>query len=139
VIEWTDGRGLVGTGTPWDSVPYKGVGYQIGQANNALIYPGIGLGTIVSRADHVTDGMLRAAAEAIAALVEVTRPGAALLPGVENLRAVSASVAVAVARRAAKDGVAPAELSDPVQAVEDAMWRAGYPPLTETLNTVATG
>src|SRR5919108_1258605 len=56
LIKWTDGRAMIGTGTPWDAVPYKGVDYQIGQANNALIYPGIGLGTIVSRASHVTDG-----------------------------------------------------------------------------------
>jgi malate dehydrogenase (oxaloacetate-decarboxylating) len=129
VIKWTDGRGLVGTGTPWDPVPYKGVDYQIGQANNALIYPGIGLGTIVARASRVTDGMLLAAAEAIAALVDVSRPGAGLLPEVENLRAVSASVAVAVARRAIEDGVAQADLPDPVQAVQDAIWHAAYPSL----------
>jgi malate dehydrogenase (oxaloacetate-decarboxylating) len=129
VIEWTDGRGLVGTGTPWDPVSYEGVDYDIGQANNALIYPGIGLGTIVARASRVTDGMLLAAAEAIAELVDVTRPGAGLLPKIENLRASSASVAVAVARQAAQDGVAEADLSDPIQAVQDAMWQAVYPPL----------
>jgi malate dehydrogenase (oxaloacetate-decarboxylating) len=128
-IKWTDGRGLVGTGTPWDPVSYKGVDYQIGQANNALIYPGIGLGTIVSRADRVTDGMLLAASEAIAALVDVSRPGAALLPEVENLRAVSATVAVAVAKRAIEDGVAAASLPDPVQAVQDKIWQAAYPSL----------
>lgn len=126
VIEWTDGRGLVGTGTPWEPVPYKGVDYAIGQANNALIYPGIGLGTIVTRASHVTDGMLLAASEAIAGLVEAGQPGAGLLPDVENLRAVSASVAVAVAKRAEQDGVAEVQLSDPVQAVQDAMWHAAY-------------
>jgi len=70
-------------------VSYKGVDYQIGQANNALIYPGIGLETIVSQATHVTDGMPLAASQAIAALVDVSRPGAGLLPEVENLRAVS--------------------------------------------------
>jgi malate dehydrogenase (oxaloacetate-decarboxylating) len=129
VIEWTDGRGLVGTGTPWDPVAYKGVEYHVGQANNALVYPGIGLGTIVARAVHVTDGMLLAAAEAIAGLVDVSRPGAGLLPDVENLRASSASVAVAVARQAARDGVAEVDLTDPVQAVQDAMWHATYPPL----------
>jgi malate dehydrogenase (oxaloacetate-decarboxylating) len=127
VIKWTEGRGLVGTGTPWGPVSYNGVDYRIGQANNALIYPGIGLGTIVARASHVTDGMLLAASHAIAALVDVSRPGAGLLPEVENLRAVSASVAVAVARQAVEDGVAQAELSDPVQAVQDAMWQAIYP------------
>jgi malate dehydrogenase (oxaloacetate-decarboxylating) len=129
VIKWTDGRGLVGTGTPWGPVSYKGVEYRIGQANNALIYPGIGLGTIVSQATRVTDGMLLAASRAIAALVDVSRPGAGLLPEVENLRAVSASVAVAVARQAAEDGVAQADLSDPVQAVQDAIWQAAYPSL----------
>jgi malate dehydrogenase (oxaloacetate-decarboxylating) len=127
VIKWTDGRGLVGTGTPWPPVAYKGVEYAIGQANNALIYPGIGLGTIVARAGHVTDGMLRAAAEAIAGLVDVSRRGASLLPEVENLRAVSATVAVAVARQALKDGAAEADLADPVQGVQDAMWQATYP------------
>jgi malate dehydrogenase (oxaloacetate-decarboxylating) len=128
VIKWTGGRGLVGTGTPWDPVPYKGTDYTIGQANNALVYPGIGLGTIVARADRVTDGMLLAASESIAAMVDVNLPGAGLLPDVENLRAVSATVAVAVARAAVEEGVAQADLPDPIQAVQDAMWQAVYRP-----------
>jgi malate dehydrogenase (oxaloacetate-decarboxylating) len=128
LIKWTDGRALIGTGTPWAPVLYKGVEYQIGQANNALVYPGIGLGTIVSGAAHVTDGMLLAGAEAIASLVQTGTPGAGLLPDVENLRAASATVAVAVANQAAKDGVAH-PLDDPVQAVQDAMWEAVYRPL----------
>jgi malate dehydrogenase (oxaloacetate-decarboxylating) len=129
VIKWTDGRGLLGTGTPWAPVSYKGVEYRVGQANNALIYPGIGLGAIVSRASHVTDGMLLAASEAIAGLVDVSRPGAGLLPDVDNLRAVSATVAVAVAEQAVKDGVAQVDLPDPVQAVQNAIWQAAYPTL----------
>jgi malate dehydrogenase (oxaloacetate-decarboxylating) len=129
IISWTDGRALIATGTPWDPVAYGGTDYVIGQANNALAYPGIGLGTIVARATRVTDGMLRAAAEAIAGLVNVTEPGAGLLPDVRNLRVTSATVAVAVARAAAEDGVAQAELTNPIQAVQDAMWRAAYPPL----------
>jgi malate dehydrogenase (oxaloacetate-decarboxylating) len=128
LIEWTDGRALIGTGTPWAPVAYKGVDYHIGQANNALVYPGIGLGTIVSRAAHVTDGMLLAAAEAIAGLVEIERPGAGLLPDVENLRAASATVAVAVANQGATDGAAD-RLDDPVGAVRDAIWQATYRPL----------
>ena len=128
VIKWTDGRGLVGTGTPWSPVPYEGVDYLIGQANNALIYPGIGLGTIVSRAERVTDGMLLAASEAIAGLVDVSRPGAGLLPQVENLRAVSATVAVAVVSQAVADGVAQ-PLDDVVETVQDGMWQAAYRPL----------
>jgi malate dehydrogenase (oxaloacetate-decarboxylating) len=129
IISWTAGRGLVATGTPWDPIAYEGTDYVIGQANNALSYPGIGLGTIVARATRVTDGMLRAAAEAIAGLVHADERGAGLLPYVGNLRVTSATVAVAVARRAAEDGVAQADLTDPVQAVQDAMWRAAYPPL----------
>jgi malate dehydrogenase (oxaloacetate-decarboxylating) len=129
VIKWTDRRGLVGTGTPWGPVSHKGTEYEIGQANNALIYPGIGLGTIVARASHVTDGMLLEASEAIAGLVDSHRLGAAILPAVENLRASSATVAVAVARQAVTDGVAQAELPDPVQAVQDTMWQASYPSL----------
>jgi malate dehydrogenase (oxaloacetate-decarboxylating) len=125
LIKWTEGRALIGTGTPWDPVSYKGIEYEIGQANNALIYPGIGLGTIVSRANHVTDGMLFAASQAIAELVDVNRPGASLLPDVENLRAASATVAVAVAKQAANDGVAE-PLDDPVEAVQKAMWQAEY-------------
>jgi malate dehydrogenase (oxaloacetate-decarboxylating) len=125
VIKWTDGRGLVGTGTPWDPVMYKGTEYRIGQANNALVYPGIGLGTIVSGAEHVTDDMLLASSEAIAGLVDVNEPGAGILPDVSNLRESSATVAVAVAKQAVDDGVAEA-LDDPVQAVQDAMWQATY-------------
>lgn len=129
VIAWTDGRGLVGTGTPWAPVTYKGVTYEIGQANNALVYPGIGLGTIVAQASRVTDGMLLTAAKAVAGQVDVNRPGAGLLPDVENLRATSATVAVAVVNQAVKDGVAQAEIHDPVEAVQEAMWQAVYPPL----------
>jgi malate dehydrogenase (oxaloacetate-decarboxylating) len=125
VITWTDGRALVGTGTPWRPVSYNGVDHAIGQANNALIYPGIGLGTVISGARHVTDGMLLAASEAIAGLVDAHRQGAGLLPDVENLRATSATVAVAVAKQAAADHVAE-ELADPIQAVQDAMWQAVY-------------
>jgi malate dehydrogenase (oxaloacetate-decarboxylating) len=129
IISWTDGRGLIATGTPWDPVAYRGTDYAIGQANNALAYPGIGLGTIVARASHVTDGMLLAAAEAIVGLVETSQPGAGLLPDVRNLRVTSATVGVAVARAAVRDGVAQADLTNPIQAVQDAMWRAAYPPL----------
>jgi malate dehydrogenase (oxaloacetate-decarboxylating) len=128
LIKWTDGRALIGTGAPWAPVTYKGVEYHIGQANNALVYPGIGLGTIVSHAEHVTDQMLLAAAQALASLVDVGRPGAGLLPDVEDLRVASATVAVAVANQAAEDGVT-APLDDPVQAVQTAMWQAAYRPV----------
>jgi malate dehydrogenase (oxaloacetate-decarboxylating) len=129
LIRWTDGRALITTGVPWEPISYRGTNYSIGQANNALIYPGIGLGAIVAQASHVTDHMLFAAAEAVALQVEVRQIGDGILPDVENLRASSASTAVAVARQAVVDGVAQAQLADPVQAVQDAMWVAAYPDL----------
>ncbi|MFD4613483.1 NAD-dependent malic enzyme [Streptomyces sp. NPDC058440] len=124
---WSEGRALMAVGIPVGPVEYSGVSYEIGQANNALLYPGLGLGTIVSGARHVTDGMLLAAAEAVAGQVDVSRPGASLLPPVANLRASSATVAVSVARAAARDGVATKTHENLVQAVQDAMWQPVYP------------
>jgi malate dehydrogenase (oxaloacetate-decarboxylating) len=128
-VPWSKGKALIATGIPVPPVDYKGVTYTIGQANNALLYPGLGLGTIVSGATHVTDGMLLAAAEAVASQVSVAARGASLLPPVDNLRASSATVAVAVAKAAADDGVATIKHDNLVQAVEDAMWQPVYPDL----------
>ncbi|MFF5535926.1 NAD-dependent malic enzyme [Streptomyces cinerochromogenes] len=126
VLRWTDGRALVAAGVPLPPVELNGTSYVVAQANNALIYPGLGLGVIVSRASRITDGMFQAAAEALADLAEPSGTGAPLLPQVENLRASSATVATAVARRAAGDGVARAPLDDVVQQVQDAMWQPEY-------------
>ncbi|MER6106094.1 NAD-dependent malic enzyme [Streptomyces sp. NPDC001832] len=126
-ITWSEGRALMAAGIPVGPVDYNGISYEIGQANNALLYPGLGLGTIVSGARHVTDGMLLAAAEAVAGQVDVSHPGASLLPPVANLRASSATVAVAVARAAAQDGVATKTHENLIQAVQDAMWQPVYP------------
>jgi malate dehydrogenase (oxaloacetate-decarboxylating) len=125
-VPWSKGKALIATGIPVPPVDYKGVTYTIGQANNALLYPGLGLGTIVSGATHVTDGMLLAAAEAVASQVSVAARGASLLPPVDNLRASSATVAVAVAKAAADDGVATIKHDNLVQAVEDTMWQPVY-------------
>ena len=125
-IKWSDGKALISAGIPVPPVPYKGVNYEIGQANNAMLYPGLGLGVIVSGAKHVTDGMLLAAAEAVASQVNPQDEGASLLPSVNNLRASSATVAVAVAKQAIKDGVATKQPENWVQAVQDAMWQAVY-------------
>ena len=127
LISWSEGKALVSTGLPIEPVDYGGVRYYFGQANNALVYPGVGLGAIVCGASKMTDGMLRAAAEAVAGQVDVSAPGAALLPAVENLRASSATTAVAVVKAAAADGVATRKVDDPVQAVQDAMWQPVYP------------
>ena len=127
IIAWSKGTALVATGLPIPPVDYGGVRHWFGQANNALLYPGLGLGTIVSGASKVTDAMLLAAAEAVAGQADVSAPGASLLPAVENLRASSATTAVAVARAAADDGVATRKPDNLVQAVQDAIWQPVYP------------
>ena len=127
VIAWSGGKALVAVGIPVPPVTYGGVTYQIGQANNALVYPGLGLGTIVAGASKVTDRMLLAAAEAVAGQVDVSAPGAPLVPPVQNLRASSATTAVAVARAAIDEGVAASQPANLVQAVQDAMWQPVYP------------
>ena len=126
-IPWSEGKALMAVGIPVPPVEYDGTTYTIGQANNALLYPGLGLGTIVSGAEHVTDGMLLAAANAVASQVDVSEPGASLLPPVQDLRASSATVAVAVAHAAADDGVATRQHDNLVQAVQDAMWQPVHP------------
>jgi malate dehydrogenase (oxaloacetate-decarboxylating) len=127
VIAWTDGRALIATGSPFDPVDHDGVRYEIAQANNALIFPGLGLGVSVARARRVSDGMLAAAAAALAALPDTTAPGAPVLPPVTSLRATSAAVAEAVARAAQAEGLAQAPLDDPAAEVARAMWMPAYP------------
>ncbi|GLX99186.1 putative NAD-dependent malic enzyme 3 [Herbidospora sp. NBRC 101105] len=129
LIRWTDGRALVATGVPIDPITHNSITYVIGQANNALLYPGLGLGVVVSRARRVSRGMLQAAAEAVAGLVDPTLPGSSLLPQVDNLREISATVAVAVAEQAAREHLARTELRDPVQQVQDTMWHPRYRPV----------
>ncbi|MBL7498000.1 NAD-dependent malic enzyme [Frankia sp. CNm7] len=130
LIPWTAGRGLICTGIPVPAVTYDGVTYSIGQANNALLYPGLGLGATVARAKTISDGMLAAAADAVASLADVRAPGASLLPEVDTLRSVSATVAVAVADRAAAEGLARATLTDTARQVQDAMWQPEYRPIS---------
>jgi malate dehydrogenase (oxaloacetate-decarboxylating) len=130
LIRWTGGRALVATGSPFDPVTYEKVTYVIGQANNALAFPGLGLGAIVARATVITDGMIVAAARAIADLVDPTTPGASLLPQIEDLRDTSVAVAVAVAEAARRDGVARAAVDGDLEAkVRDAMWTPTYRPV----------
>ncbi|CAM4316830.1 malate dehydrogenase [Bacillus manliponensis] len=128
LMNWTEGRALVATGSPFDPVTYDGVTYSIGQCNNALIFPGLGLGTIVVRARLMTDAMFAAAAEAVVNMVDVSKQGAAILPEVEELRTVSEAVAVAVAKAAVTEGVARNEMNDEEieQAVKASMWQPVY-------------
>jgi malate dehydrogenase (oxaloacetate-decarboxylating) len=132
LIEWTDGKALVATGLPYDPVEYEGTSYEIGQANNALLYPGLGLGVITSRAKLVTDRMITTAAEAVADMVDSTKPGASLLPDVRNLRVSSATIAVEVVKAAVEEGVAQTEITDAVQQVQDAMWQPVYGSLVDS-------
>ncbi|RAN75091.1 oxaloacetate-decarboxylating malate dehydrogenase [Bacillus sp. SRB_331] len=128
LIEWTEGKALVATGSPFEPVTYNGVTYVIGQSNNALIFPGLGLGTIVVRASVMTDGMFAAAAEAVASMVDTSQPGAPILPEVEELRNISELVAIEVAKVAVAEGVARENLSDDdiKIAVKEAIWEPEY-------------
>jgi malate dehydrogenase (oxaloacetate-decarboxylating) len=128
LLAWTGGRALIATGSPFRPVTFQGVTYQIGQANNALIFPGLGLGALLSRARGITDHMITVAARAVAELTDTATPGASLLPPIDDLRATSARVALAVARAAADDGVAgqPGITADGVEA---AMWKPQYAPV----------
>jgi malate dehydrogenase (oxaloacetate-decarboxylating) len=130
LIRWTDGAALVAAGSPFEPVEHGGVRYAIGQANNALVFPGIGLGVIASRASRVTDGMLAAAAHAVAGLTDTSARGAPLLPPVQQLRETSVAVAVAVARAAWDDGVAGTFLEgDMARHVRRLMWQPAYRPI----------
>jgi malate dehydrogenase (oxaloacetate-decarboxylating) len=126
VLEWSHGRALITTGTPVAPIDYNGAVYTIGQANNVLVFPGIGLGIIVARARLVTSGMLQAAAKAIVRQASPTNPGDSLLPDVQNLRDISAAVAEAVYHAAVDDGVASTTHEDVRQAVLDTMWLPVY-------------
>jgi malate dehydrogenase (oxaloacetate-decarboxylating) len=127
LIAWTRGRALIATGSPFPPVAYGDVEYQISQANNALIFPGLGLGVTVSRARRVSDGMLAAAADALAGLCDTASPGAAVLPPVTSLRTVSAAVGIAVARAAQAEGLSGVRLDDLAGHVRQAMWEPAYP------------
>ncbi len=126
VINWSDGKALTATGAPFEPVEYKGTKFVIGQANNAMLYPGLGLGTIVVKASRITDGMFAAAARAVADLVTDTSEGAPILPLVDDMRAVSRTVATAVARKAIEEGVARTTPEDLDAAIGEAMWEPKF-------------
>ncbi len=126
LISWTDGRALIATGSQFTPVTHKGITHVIGQANNAMLYPGLALGAIVSRSRLISVNMLAAAANALSSLVAVRLPGASLLPHIDDLRSVTVTVAVAVVEAAVAEGLAGVQLDDIVQQVEDAMWQPEY-------------
>ncbi len=126
VIEWSDGKAFVATGVPSGTISYKGVDYQIGQANNALIYPGLGLGMLASEATLLTDEMIGAAAHSLSGLVDPGAAGAPVLPPFEYVAKVSIKVAEAVAKMAQEQGLARAEEQDMAKAVRDLKWEPKY-------------
>ena len=126
LIAWTGGRALIATGSPFAPVTYRGVTYVVAHVNNAMLYPGLGLGAIVARARRISDGMFAAAANAVSSLVTVRQPGASLLPHIDDLRGASATVAVAVAEAAVAEGLARVRFDDIVQQIQDAMWQPEY-------------
>ena len=126
VIEWSDGKAFVATGIPSDTVSYKGVDYPIGQANNALIYPGLGLGMIASEASLLTDEMIGAAAHSLSGLVDPGQPGAPVLPPFQYVAEVSIKVAEAVAKKAQEQGLAKAKEQDMAKDVRDLKWYPKY-------------
>lgn len=127
LLAWTDGRALIATGSPFEPVVHDGVRHVIAQANNALVFPGLGLGVAACEASRVSDGMIAAAAEAVAQMVTSRAPGASLLPSMGRLRAVSAWVAKAVAERAEQEGLARHKMTDPIQEILQLMWTPDYP------------
>ena len=126
VITWSDGKAFVATGIPSGTVSYKGVDYQIGQANNALIYPGLGLGMLASEASLLTDEMIGAAAHSLSGLVDPGAAGAPVLPPFEYVADVSIKVAEAVAKKAQEQGLAQAQEKDMVKAVREMKWYPEY-------------
>ena len=126
LIEWSNGKAFVATGIPSADVAYNGVNYVIGQANNALIYPGLGLGMLASEASLLTDEMIGAAAHALSGIVDITKPGAPVLPPFKYAAEVSLKVATAVAKKAQEQGLARATEQDMEKAVRDFRWTPKY-------------
>ena len=126
LITWSDGKAFVATGIPADTVSYKGVDYVIGQANNALIYPGLGLGMLASEASLLTDEMIGAAAHSLSGIIDQSQPGAPVLPPFKYVADVSIKVAEAVAKTAQQQGLARVKETDMAKAVRNLKWCPEY-------------
>ncbi len=130
LIEWTDGKVLVATGSPFSEVRYQGTTFVIGQCNNAFVFPGLALGIIASGASRVTDSMLVACAHTISECVDVSRvQGLSLLPSLTLIRDVSYRIAIAVGKAAQNAGVAPqTSEQDLLESVNKSIWKTAYVP-----------
>jgi malate dehydrogenase (oxaloacetate-decarboxylating) len=128
ILEWTEGRAVIGTGSPFPAVQRDGHSFRIDQTNNAYVYPGIGLGAIAAKAPRISDGMFLEAARVIAAMSPAKHdPQANLLPPLTEIRELSFHVAIAVAKRAQADGLAaPTSDAELTNAVRAKMWEPVY-------------
>lgn len=126
IIKWSDGKAMVATGIPAEPVEYNGVTYVIGQANNALIYPGLGLGSIAVNASLLTDEMISSAAHSLSEFLEINVKGAAVLPPVSKLTQFSETVANAVAECAVKQGLNRVQTNDVKRTVQSLIWKPVY-------------
>ncbi len=126
LLTWTNGRALVATGIPAQDVTVNGVTYQIGQANNALVYPGLGLGVIAANATTLNDDMISAAAHSLGGLVDTSKPGAAILPPVTQLSQFSNTIAEAVVQRAIDQGLTKTPITDAKKTVAYTKWVPKY-------------
>ena len=126
LLAWTNGRALVATGVPSDDVTIDGITYRIGQANNALIYPGLGLGVLASKARLLTDQMISLAAHSLGGIVDTTQPGAAVLPPVSRITEFSERIAIGVAQETLRQGLNREPVSDVQAAVRTLKWTPTY-------------
>ncbi|WNS80884.1 NAD-dependent malic enzyme [Domibacillus sp. DTU_2020_1001157_1_SI_ALB_TIR_016] len=126
LLAWTEGRALIATGSPFEDISYNGVTYEIGQSNNAFVFPGLGLGAIAAKAAKISKGMLAAAAAAVAQSSNTSKPGASLLPSIDQLQEVSRSVALEVAKTAVTEGIAGADMAAIEKAVIEDVWKPEY-------------
>lgn len=126
LIKWTDGRALIATGIPSDPIEYKGTVYEIGQANNALIYPGLGLGIIATKSRLVNNKIISAAAHSLGGIIDTNKPGAAVLPPVSKLTEFSETVALAVGESVLKQKLNRDPVDDLKEAIKNTKWIPEY-------------
>ena len=127
IIMWSQGKAMVATGSPFQDVQYQGKTYPISQCNNSYIFPGVGLGVLVSESTRVTDGMLQVASEALAELSPLHQGGQLLLPSLHDIQSVSKHIALAVVKKAIEDGVAqPRTETRILTKLNDMFWQAQY-------------
>ena len=126
LIKWTDGRALVATGIPSDPIEYKGTVYEIGQANNALIYPGLGLGIIATKSKLLNDKIISVAAHSLGGIVDTNKPGAAVLPPVSKLTEFSETVALAVGKSVLEQKLNREPVDDLKEVIKNTKWKPIY-------------